>query len=231
MTTSVSWSGGKDCCLALRRARAAGLDVTTLVAFFDETGEATRAHGVPRAVMQAQADALGLRLVAPSAAWGDYERVFAETVTALKRDGVISMVFGDIDLQPHRDWIDKICAGLGIQAHLPLWHAARAALAQEVVALGYKPVVVATDDRHLDASFCGRAYDADFLAALPEEVCPCGEDGEFHTFVTDGPGFRAPVPVTVAKVEPRDITFADKTYRFHFARLSLTTDDRRRRTD
>jgi diphthine-ammonia ligase len=230
MTTSVSWSGGKDCCQALRLVRAAGLEVTALVTFFDETGEATRAHGVPRAVMQAQADALGLRLVAPSAAWADYERVFAETIAALKRDGVISMVFGDIDLQPHRDWIDRMCAGLGIRALLPLWRFPRAVVAQEAVAR-YKTIVVATDDRHLDASLCGRAYDADFLAALPKGVCPCGEDGEFHTFVTDGPGFRSPVPVKVAKVEAQDITFADKTYRFHFARLELTTDDRRRRTD
>jgi uncharacterized protein (TIGR00290 family) len=230
MKTSVSWSGGKDCCQALRLVRAAGLDVAALVAFFDETGEATRGHGVPRAVMQAQADALGLRLVAPSAAWSDYERVFAETVTALKRDGVISMVFGDIDLQPHRDWIDRMCDGLGIAALLPLWHFPRAVVAQEAVAR-YKTIVVATDDRHLDPSFCGRTYDARFLAELPAGVCPCGEDGEFHTFVTDGPGFGAPVPVAVAKVEPQDITFADKTYRFHFARLSLAADDRRRRTD
>src|SRR5262245_43184489 len=119
MTISVSWSGGKDCCLALRLARAAGLDVTTLVAFLDEAGEVTRGHAVPRAVMQAQADVLGLRLVAPSAAWGDYERVFADTIAALKRDGMTGMVFGDIDLQPHRDWIDRMCAGLGIRAHLP----------------------------------------------------------------------------------------------------------------
>ncbi len=231
MTLAVSWSGGKDCCLALHRARAAGLHVTTLVAFFDETGEATRSHGISRAVMQAQTDALGLRLVAPSAAWGDYERVFSETIATLKGEGIIGLVFGDIDLQSHRDWIDKMCARLGIEAHLPLWHSPRAALAQEIVALGMRPIIVATDDRYLDASFCGRAYDDDFLAALPPGVCPCGEDGEFHTFVADGPDFGAPVPVVVAKVEPQDMTFADKTYRFHFARLNLMTDDRRPRTD
>ena len=104
---------------------------------------------------------------------------------------------------------------------LPLWHVRRAALAQEIVARGFKPIVVATDDRHLDASFCGRAYDADFLAALPQGVCPCGEAGEFHTFVADGPIFRAPVPVSVAKVEPMEVTFAQKIYGFHFARLDL----------
>jgi diphthine-ammonia ligase len=226
VTLAVSWSGGKDCCLALDRACAAGLEVTTLVAFFDETGKTTRSHGIPRPVMEAQADALGLRLVTPSAAWGDYERVFTETVGTLKGEGITGLVFGDIDLQPHRDWIDRKCAHLGIDAHLPLWHVRRADLAREIVARGFKPIVVATDDRHLDASFCGRAYDADFLAALPQGVCPCGEDGEFHTFVADGPILRAPVLVSVAKVEPMEVTFAQKTYGFHFARLNLTTDDR-----
>src|SRR3954468_15718556 len=121
MTAGVSWSGGKDCCLALHRARDAGMDVRVLVAMFDETGERTRSHAIPRAVMEAQADALGLELVAPSASWGDYETGFVAPLPDLKGRGVSDMVFGDIDLQPHRDWEEKVCAAAGVTPHLPLW--------------------------------------------------------------------------------------------------------------
>ena len=221
VVAAVSWSGGKDCCLALHRARAAGLDIRILVAMFDESGERTRSHGVPRAIMQAQADALGLELVAPSASWADYERVFIETLTALAARGIADVVFGDIDLQPHREWEEKVCAAAGLRSHLPLWQENRQALAGEILALGYRAVVVCTDDRWLGARWCGRAYDRAFLAGLPDGVDLCGENGEFHTFVTDGPLFRQPVPVHVAAVDSRSIPFGEQSYTYHFARLTL----------
>jgi uncharacterized protein (TIGR00290 family) len=211
VVAAVSWSGGKDCCLALHRARAAGFDIRILVAMFDESGERTRSHGVPRAIMQAQADALGLELVAPSASWADYERVFTETLTVLKARGIADVVFGDIDLQPHREWEEKVCAAAGVRSHLPLWQENRQALAGEILALGYRAVVVCTDDRWLGARWCGRAYDRAFLAGLPDGVDLCGENGEFHTFVTDGPLFRQPVPVHVAVVDSRSIPFGEQS--------------------
>jgi diphthine-ammonia ligase len=220
MTAAVSWSGGKDCCLAMHRARASGLEVRALVAMFDESGERTRSHAVPRALMQAQADALGLALVAPSASWADYERVFIDTLAALRTRGVTDVVFGDIDLAPHRDWEEKVCAAAGVRPHLPLWQEDRRALAEEVLSLGYRALVVCTDDRWLDATFCGRAYDHDFIESLPPAVDACGENGEFHTFVTDGPAFRWPVRATVAAVDGRTITFGQQSYTYHFARLA-----------
>ena len=120
--------------------------------------------------MQAQADALGLELVAPSASWADYERVFIETLTALAARGIADVVFGDIDLQPHREWEEKVCAAAGVRSHLPLWQENRQALAGEILALGYRAVVVCTDDRWLGARWCGRAYDRAFLAGLPDGV-------------------------------------------------------------
>ena len=137
MTAAVSWSGGKDCCLAMHRARAAGLNVRYLLAMFDETGERTRSHAIPRAVMQAQADALGLELAAPSATWADYEAAFVDALAALKTRGGGDVVFGDIDLAPHREWEEKVCAAAGVSAHLPLWLEPRDELAREVLALGY----------------------------------------------------------------------------------------------
>jgi len=221
VVAAVSWSGGKDCCLALHRARAAGFDIRILVAMFDESGERTRSHGVPRAIMQAQADALGLELVAPSASWADYERAFTETLTALKERAVTDVVFGDIDLQPHREWEEKVCAAAGVRSHLPLWQENRQTLAGEILALGYRAVVVCTDDRWLGARWCGRAYDRAFLAGLPDGVDLCGENGEFHTFVTDGPLFRQPVSVHVAAVDSRSIPFGEQSYTYHIARLTL----------
>jgi diphthine-ammonia ligase len=105
------------------------------------------------------------------------------------------MIFGDIDLQAHRDWLAPACERAGLVALFPLWGASRHALARELVARGVQARVVCVDTRHLDASFCGAAYDEAFLARLPAGVCPCGEDGEFHTFVTGGPGFAAPLRV------------------------------------
>ena len=221
MTAAVSWSGGKDCCLAMHRARAAGLQVRYLLAMFDETDERTRSHAIPRAVMEAQADALGLELVAPGASWADYEAIFVEALAALRGRGATDVVFGDIDLAPHREWEEKVCALADVTPHLPLWQEDRRALADEILALGYRAVVVCTDDRWLDASWCGRIYDRAFIASLPEGVDACGEKGEFHTFVTDGPPFRAPVRAEVMAVDSRIITFGQQSYTYHFARLAL----------
>ncbi|HEX2725242.1 MAG TPA: diphthine--ammonia ligase, partial [Beijerinckiaceae bacterium] len=183
MTGAVSWSGGKDCCLAMHRARAAGLDVSVLLAMFDETGERTRSHGIPRALMQAQAEALGLELVAAGATWADYEKTFVAALTELRGRGVTDVVFGDIDLVPHREWEEKVCAAAGVRPSLPLWQQDRRALAEEVLGLGYRALVVCTDDRWLDAGWCGRVYDRAFIDRLPAGVDACGENGEFHTFV------------------------------------------------
>jgi len=104
-------------------------------------------------------------------------------------------VFGDIDLQAHRDWLAPACDRAGLAALFPLWGEPRPSLAHELVARGVRARVVCVDTRWLDASFCGVPYDAAFLSRLPPDVCPCGEDGEFHTFVTGGPGFAQAVPV------------------------------------
>jgi uncharacterized protein (TIGR00290 family) len=221
MTAAVSWSGGKDCCLAMHWARAAGLEVKTLLAMFDETGERTRSHAIPREVMQAQADALGLELLAPSASWADYEATFVGALADLRACGTTDMIFGDIDLLPHREWEEKVCAAARVTAHLPLWQEDRRALASEVLDLGYRAIVVCTDDRWLGPGFCGRVYDRSFIDSLPEGVDVCGENGEFHTFVIDGPLFRAPVRAEVTAVESRSIIFGAQSYTYHFARLTL----------
>lgn len=217
----LSGSCGKDSALALFHARAAGLEVRWQVTMFEETGERSRSHGLPLALVQAQAAAQGLELLAPAASWKTYEETFTGALKACAAAGCQTAVFGDIDLEAHREWEEKVCAGAGLQAALPLWLRSREDLAREVLERGYRAVVVCTDSRYLGDEFCGRLYDADFLASLPPGVDWCGENGEFHTFVFDGPGFTAPVPWRLAQ-------FADYTapaeyggVRYRFAQLAL----------
>jgi uncharacterized protein (TIGR00290 family) len=198
-TSPAAWStsGGKDSMLALLRAREAGVEVGTMLTMCDETGLRNRSHGIPRAILEAQAAALNMQLMMPSASWTDYEAVFVASLESLAARGVRRMVFGDIDLQAHRDWEEGVCARAGLEPLLPLWGGERTRLAHEVLERRIRAVVVCVDSRFLDDSFCGREFDAAFLADLPAGVCPCGENGEFHTFVFDAPAMRAALPVGV----------------------------------
>lgn len=187
--------------LALWHARQQGVAVATLLTMFDETGRRSRSHGVPRELMARQAEALGLALAGPSASWAEYERVFVRALQELHGTGHRVAIFGDIDLAPHREWEERVCQRAGLRAHLPLWGRHRREVAGEALALGFRAVVVCTDSRYLPDDFCGREFDARLLEDLPAGVDPCGENGEFHTFVYDGPLFLRPVVVRRAGTE------------------------------
>jgi len=191
---AISWSAGKDSWLALTRAREQGLHVATFVTMADEDG-ASKSHALPPDLVDAQVRALGGTPIAVRVPPGEYSARFDACLRALAASGHTHMVFGDIDLQAHRDWLAPACERAGLVALFPLWGESRDALARELVARGVQARVVCVDTRRLDASFCGAAYDEAFLARLPAGVCPCGEDGEFHTLVTGGPGFAAPLPI------------------------------------
>ena len=222
---AISWSAGKDACLALLRAREQGLAVTTFVTMLDPGG-ASKSHALPSALIAAQVDALGGRWLPVEATFDDYATVFAATLAALRDDGHTHVVFGDIDLQAHRDWLEPRCARAGLEAVFPLWALARPAVAAETIGRGIRARVVCVDTRWLDASFCGVDYDQDFLARLPDDVCPCGEGGEFHTFVWDAPDFDAPLAIgpglqrTVASTPP----FTPTTLVFEAPRLLTKAD-------
>lgn len=197
----VSWSGGKDSCLALWRARQSGLTVRRLITALDEAGASSRSHGVPPELLQAQADALGTGIRFYETSWKNYEEKFVATLRTALDDGITDAVFGDIDLLPHREWEEKVCAQAGIAPHLPLWGEPRRKLVDEFLSLGFKAVVVCVNGSYLGEDFCGREFDAAFLADLPADVDACGENGEFHTFVYDGPAFSR--PVAFERVEKR----------------------------
>ena len=191
---AISWSAGKDSWLALMRAREQGLEVATFVTMCDADGT-SKSHALPADLVDAQVRALVGTSVSVRVAPGEYAARFDACLRELAGSGHTHMIFGDIDLQAHRDWLAPACERAGLAALFPLWREPRAGLARELVARGVRARVVCVDTRWLAASFCGADYDADFLARLPPGVCPCGEDGEFHTFVTGGPGFAAPLRV------------------------------------
>lgn len=151
--------------------------------------------------MQAQADALGIALDIGQAGWKGYEAEFIARLQAMRAAGITHGLFGDIDLQPHRDWEEKVCAAAGMTAVLPLWQRERLALAHEFISLGYRAVIVCVDGRYLGPEFVGREYDEALLADLPSNVDACGENGEFHTFAYAGPRFAQPVPWHIERVE------------------------------
>lgn len=189
----ISFSGGKDSCLALFRARQAGFCVNDSLTALDETGDKTRSHGVSKALMGAQALALGLNPHYIAATWADYESLFTQRLVQFRSLGVAHAIFGDIDLLAHKEWEEKVCLQSGLRAQLPLWNQDREQLVAEFLGLGFKARVVCVDGRFLDASYVGREFNQDYLDDLPDGVDACGENGEFHTFVYDGPGFAQPV--------------------------------------
>jgi uncharacterized protein (TIGR00290 family) len=191
--TLVSWSGGKDSCLALWRAQQSGEYVSHLLTALDETGLKARSHGVTKDLIISQGKSLGLINEFICASWQDYEGRFIEKLTVLHENGVRKAIFGDIDLISHREWEEKVCLAAQIIPTLPLWNEDRLSIVYEFLDAGFKARVVCVDGRFLNESHVGVEFDRQYIEKLPEGVDACGENGEFHTFVYDGPNFKQPV--------------------------------------
>lgn len=222
MTALVSWSGGKDSCLAFWRAQSGGTTISLLITAMDESGAKSRSHGVPPQLLKAQAASLGIPLEFYDTSWKTYEDKFIAMLSKARERGILQAIFGDIDLVPHREWEEKVCGAAGLEARLPLWDEERRKLVDEFIAAGFKAVVVCVNGNYLSRDFVGRDFDAAFLADLPPGVDACGENGEFHTFVVDGPAFRHPVGFKRVAVEtytaPPELGGAT----FYFQTLDIT---------
>jgi uncharacterized protein (TIGR00290 family) len=215
MKTWLSWSSGKDSAWSLRALRQGGeAEVTGLFTTINEEFDRVAMHAVRRTLVEAQAQAAGLPLrlieIPNPCSNADYERIMGGFVREAKAEGVEAMAFGDLFLADIRDYRERQLAGTGIAPLFPLWGRDTHALAAEMIAGGLVAHVTCVDPRKLDRSFAGRTFDATFLASLPAGVDPCGENGEFHTFVSAGPMLSRPVPVRAGEVTKRDgFVFAD----------------------
>jgi len=211
----LSWSGGKDSALALHRVLAdRSVRVDGLLTTVTDGYDRISMHGVRRALLDAQVGALGLPLTTvriPTQCTNDeYEARSGGALAHYAAAGGEAVVFGDLFLADIRAYRERLLAPHALVARFPLWGEDTAALARRFVALGFRATLVCVDPRQLDARFAGRAYDDALLDALPAGVDPCGENGEFHTYVHDGPVFRRPVPVRAgAVVERGGFVFAD----------------------
>lgn len=199
----VSWSSGKDGCWALEVSRAAGHEVVGLLTTVTEADDAVTHHGVPHRAVMAQARSLGVPLHTvriPADDGSGYAERMGAAVAGLVGSGVTDVVFGDLflaDLRAHRE---ARLAGSGLTPRFPLWERPTGELAREMLDGGVRATIVSVDLRHLPAEVVGAPWDEAFLAALPAGVDPCGEHGEFHTFVHDAPSFSHPVELELQRV-------------------------------
>ena len=205
----MSWSSGKDSAFALYRLFTRDdIEVTGLLTTVTEDYQRVSMHAVREELLQLQAQALGLplhKVKIPSKCTNEiYEERMKEAIQAAKKLNVSHMAFGDLFLEDIRNYrVDKL-KGTGIEPLFPLWNYPTTELANEMIKSGLKAVITCIDPRVLPESFAGREFDKSLLADLPPEIDPCGENGEFHTFVYDGPMFRKPIPIQVGEKVKRD---------------------------
>jgi uncharacterized protein (TIGR00290 family) len=200
-----SWSGGKESCFACYEAIRQGYAVSHLVNFISQEHRRVRFHGTEARLIQLQAEAAGLELVQNETAAGDYEQKFKDTVRRLVSGGVEGMVFGDLYLQEHRDWVEGVCGELDIEAVEPLWGRNLEKYLLEFVDAGFEAVVIAAKAKLIGREWIGRRLDRAFLDFLKGRgIDLCGENGEYHTLVVAGPLFKRSIAVTKSEVIERD---------------------------
>ncbi len=190
---ALMWSGGKDSMLALLHARARGLAVTRLLNFHDERGR-VRFHATPAELIAAQAASLGVALAQHATVWSDFEPAFRSALARLAADGFAGVVLGDIHLADVRAWYEERVRAAGLEHIEPIWGVPSRDLVTEFVASGHRAVITCCEEATLGASWLGRAIDETFPSAISQvAVDPAGENGEYHSFVFDGPAFSRPV--------------------------------------
>jgi uncharacterized protein (TIGR00290 family) len=211
------WSGGKDSSLALHAVlKDQSFRVEALLTTVTEDYERISMHGVRRELLLEQARAIGLPLeevrIPAAASNAAYESAMKACLLRYKAKGVSRVTFGDLFLQDIRQYRETRLAEIGMKGFFPLWHIDTRKLAEEFIASGFRAFIVCVDPKQIDPSFCGRLFDHDLLKEFPQSVDPCGENGEFHTFVYDGPIFKKALAVKKGEVVHREgFWFCDLT--------------------
>jgi uncharacterized protein (TIGR00290 family) len=208
-----NWSGGKDSALSLHKILQTGqYDVLCLLTSISQQYQRISMHGVRVDLLDAQAESIGLPLIKMQipemATMENYERVMTTTLTELKTRGATASAFGDIFLEDLRQYREKKLAELNLKGIFPLWKIPTDKILREFLDLGFKTIITCVNEKYLDKSFSGRIIDNDFLKDLPDNVDPCGENGEFHTFVFDGPIFKEAIPFEKGEIVYRKYTSA-----------------------
>jgi uncharacterized protein (TIGR00290 family) len=207
----VAWSGGKDSALALYLMQKAGFEIFALLTTITEQFDRISMHGVRLDLLERQSRSLGIpleKVYIPSEASNDvYEKRMASILGKYAVQGVCAVVFGDVFLEDIRAYREKHMSGTGMKPLFPLWKKPSRELAYEFLQLGFKAVITCVDSNALDGSFVGRRFDEAFLSELPPSVDPCGENGEFHSFVYNGPNFLEKILYRKGKTVIRDNRF------------------------
>ena len=203
----LAWSSGKDSAWALHTLRRQGLETGALLTTLNEAADRVAMHGVRRSVLEAQAEAVGLPLWQVPLPWPctneDYEARMAEACRRAVAEGFDAIAFGDLFLRDVRAYRERQLAGSGLTPLFPLWELPTAELAREMIRSGLRARLSCVDSKALDPRFAGREFDETLLADLPATADPCGENGEFHTCVYDGPMFRHPIALEAGEI--RDV--------------------------
>lgn len=200
-----SWSGGKDSAMAFYRAIQSGMTPKRLLTMFQEDEEVSKSHALPLAVVQAQAERLGVPLMIRGSDWNGYEAKFIDAMDECRQAGISHGVFGDIDLEAHLEWVQKTCAKSNIIPVHPLWQEPRRSILEELLMVGFEAVIVVINTDMMSRNYIGRTFTRELMDELEGlGIDSCGENGEFHTVVVDGPIFSSRVPVTFGEVHKND---------------------------
>lgn len=203
LNAAVSWSGGKDSCLAYWKASLEGYDIRFLLNTYREDSGRVAFHGVRAELIRRQAEALGKTLIQWRVGNDNYEEMFLEALSELKTKGVEVVIFGDIDVVQNREWCERVTNKVGLKAVFPLWDIDQKRIMQEFIGAGFKAIIVALDSKFLARNDLGRMLDQAWLVRIEDlrkltsdvPITYCGENGEYHTFVFGGPCFKSDIKI------------------------------------
>lgn len=207
MKAFASWSGGKDCMLAVyRKLKSEDTEVAYLVNMCDSDGEHSRSHGIKKSFIKTQAQAMNIPIVQEATDFRGYESCFKSVINELKKDGIAAGIFGDIYLMEHRTWIERVCTELEIKPIFPLWKNDTNLLLKEFIDAGFKALTVAVNTDMLDKNWLGRELDTSFYEEIikMKDIDPCAENGEYHSFVYNGPVFSQPVRFSEGNISQKE---------------------------
>jgi len=207
----ISWSGGKDSVLALFLLNREKFNVRTLITSISEDYNRVSMHGVRKELLEKQVNSIGIPLITISLPKDttneEYEKIMKREMLYFKSHRVYHVVFGDIFLEDIRNYRELNLSKIGMKAIFPLWKKDTKELAESFINLGFKAIITSVDSKFLEGTFIGKLFDLDFLDSLPSNVDPCGENGEFHSFVFDGPIFSYPIQFQKGEIVFRENRF------------------------